>query len=631
MMVVYTLKNEMKNLHVKKYLKYYTKLKKSPEYAVLLRGKWGCGKSWFIRDFMGENIGKKYIYVSLYGIAKFSEIEEIIFQQINPILGSKKMKLAGTILKGTIKAAIRIDLDGDKKDDLTISPNLSNIKVPGYLKNLDKKILIFDDLERCGIPLNNILGYINQLVENKGQKVIIVANEDEIIDRFDEENEVAKNEYLRTKEKLIGRSFDIQADPENAYDAFVSFLSDKKTRELLTDKKKLVLDIYTSSEYHNLRHIRQSIQDFGLFYEFLPTKTFEKEELVEHIMKLFFLISFEVKSGAVKEDEISELFLRELFITTKDGEQTLMSKIRSKYSILDHAIIPLASHNNNWHSFFKHGFIDKKNIEESISGSYYFINERTPSWEKLWHFWNLEDDELDPLITNVYEKYRTFKYKNQYIIIHVVGILLNLVRFNLLPYTKESIIEMGKANIELLRKENLLKTDLSEGIDGETKFGKRYRNLDDELFVGFINWIKTESKKATEENLPQKAIELKNKLKESVVEFGNEITMRNILSPYFNVPILNLIPAKEFIEIVLKLPNRELRELDRIIKKRYEIRNYQISLREESGWLEEVRKGLEIEVDKLPTKLSTILIQDMLLKQIGVAISNIRGRDAIDI
>ena len=41
-------------------------------------------------------------------------------------------------------------------------------------------ILIFDDLERCKIPINDLLGYINQFVEHLNLKVIIVANEKEI-------------------------------------------------------------------------------------------------------------------------------------------------------------------------------------------------------------------------------------------------------------------------------------------------------------------------------------------------------------------------------------------------------------------------------------------------------------------
>lgn len=46
--------------------------------------------------------------------------------------------------------------------------------------SLNKNIFIFDDLERCACPPNEILGYINGLVEHEGAKVILIANEREI-------------------------------------------------------------------------------------------------------------------------------------------------------------------------------------------------------------------------------------------------------------------------------------------------------------------------------------------------------------------------------------------------------------------------------------------------------------------
>lgn len=45
-----------KNSHVKDYLKYYCQLDREPCYAVLLKGKWGTGKTWFIKQAF-ESLG----------------------------------------------------------------------------------------------------------------------------------------------------------------------------------------------------------------------------------------------------------------------------------------------------------------------------------------------------------------------------------------------------------------------------------------------------------------------------------------------------------------------------------------------------------------------------------------------
>ena len=58
------------------------------------------------------------------------------------------------------------------------SENISKA-IGGFLSVKDS-ILIFDDLERCDCPVNEVLGYINTYVEHDGMKVIIVANQKEI-------------------------------------------------------------------------------------------------------------------------------------------------------------------------------------------------------------------------------------------------------------------------------------------------------------------------------------------------------------------------------------------------------------------------------------------------------------------
>jgi tRNA A37 threonylcarbamoyladenosine biosynthesis protein TsaE len=52
------------NQHIEDYLKYYLSSKFNPEFAILLQGEWGCGKTWFIKEFMkkhseGKNISSK--------------------------------------------------------------------------------------------------------------------------------------------------------------------------------------------------------------------------------------------------------------------------------------------------------------------------------------------------------------------------------------------------------------------------------------------------------------------------------------------------------------------------------------------------------------------------------------------
>ena len=85
--------------------------------------------------------------------------------------------------------------------------------------DLKDKLLIFEDVERSSINIINLLGYVNSLVERDGAKVLLVANENEILGKteFDlsrtldgKKNNVVKRQlledvkqYLRIKEKTI--------------------------------------------------------------------------------------------------------------------------------------------------------------------------------------------------------------------------------------------------------------------------------------------------------------------------------------------------------------------------------------------------------------------------------------------
>ena len=144
------------NSHIEEYLDYYCGLSHPPGFAVLLKGEWGCGKTWFINKYCEKlkEQKQKYLYVSLYGMTSFSEIEDTFFQQLHPVLSSKGMKIAGKVLQGAIKASLKFDINSDGKDDGSLSIQNCNIDLTENFKKADESILIFDDLERCQIDVN---------------------------------------------------------------------------------------------------------------------------------------------------------------------------------------------------------------------------------------------------------------------------------------------------------------------------------------------------------------------------------------------------------------------------------------------------------------------------------------------
>ncbi len=163
------------NRNILTFLNEYAEIS-DPQYAIMLRGAWGCGKTFFIRQWIkqlkndkdADKLKWRPIYVSLYGLTTTQQITEQVNKEISPWLYSKGMKLAKNILKAASKIALKYDIDGDGKDEGSVTCDLDSILLLKEENSEIKgnKILIFDDLERCDVKLETLLGYINYFTGN---------------------------------------------------------------------------------------------------------------------------------------------------------------------------------------------------------------------------------------------------------------------------------------------------------------------------------------------------------------------------------------------------------------------------------------------------------------------------------
>lgn len=180
--------------------------------ALLIDGDWGCGKTFFVKNILIPEIEKtetnqraqekekyyKTLLVSLYGISSVDSIQDLIYSalvekyapgrkdiQFYPFF--KNASLFGTkIIKGV---ADYFNVGESTKD-------IVNIVGDRFLSaKKESIILIFDDIERCQIDIVELMGFLNNLCENNGYRVIIIANEKEIARN---ENEVAASIQKQT-------------------------------------------------------------------------------------------------------------------------------------------------------------------------------------------------------------------------------------------------------------------------------------------------------------------------------------------------------------------------------------------------------------------------------------------------
>ena len=175
------------------------------DYAVMIDGTWGCGKTYFVTHILipklEEHEEKKeknikdykirsVIYVSLYGIKAIGDISKQLYMEA--YLG-KNNEVGKILKKGTsiISSMVPLIFDIAKPFIKNVEVNGNNVaNVLSEFLSIKNSILIFDDLERCECPINEILGFINSFVEHENMKVILIANQAEIGSNINQRKEL---------------------------------------------------------------------------------------------------------------------------------------------------------------------------------------------------------------------------------------------------------------------------------------------------------------------------------------------------------------------------------------------------------------------------------------------------------
>ncbi len=594
------------NSHVSEFLDYYYNFRESPEYAVLIKGAWGTGKSWYINNTLKkhEESGGKFLYVSLYGVTRVSEIEDSFFQQLHPVLSSKSMTLASKVFKGLLKTTVKIDLDSDGKPDGSISSRVPEISLPEYLCNTENYILVFDDLERCSMSLIDVLGYINHFVEHQGYKVVLIANEDEIIS-----NAVNKDHYPRIKEKLIGKTMEIVPDISSALSHFIDSSDSQEIRNIFHENISYITTLYDNSEYKNLRHLKQALWDFERMYRELPKSALTKDGLVLALLKLHLAFSFEIKSASISASEIltiKDSYWSDLLDKNKDKEKSLCFKLNAKYPGVDFSDTIIDS--SIWFDILDKGEISQSKILASLTNSKYYEDENTEDWVKLWHFRDLNDNDFDELLAVVKNELSVKKFVDLNTIKHICGIYLSLSDLGLVPESKKELLSLFLSYIDHLKESGMINPDPRKylnTLDPESWGGLAFAGTDIPEFLEFSKYMEDKMEESRVERFPGLASELLETLNQDSQLFLFKLIHNNSEhNIYYDIPILPHIPPELFVDRVMALSPHNLRMVSYVFSQRYKVREFNKYIREELPWLSQVKDILMEKSSELKGKVS---------------------------
>jgi len=616
------------NQAIREYLEYYTGLASAPCFAVLISGEWGSGKTWLVRDFFAQDRQPKLksLYVSLYGANSFRDIENAFFAGLHPRLASKGAGVAARIVSGAstfvAEMLLSATIDGDKAGDLA----------KGLLANTDGYVLIFDDLERCGMDLSDVLGYINRFVEHDGYKVVIVCNED----RLDSKSVSAEGApYSKVKEKLIGKSFKVKPEFGDASAAFIASIAGSKTAEFTRANIDVLAEIYQASGYNNLRIIRNALLDFCRIFEALDPKYTGVAELARELFAQFLVYSFEVQCGALPVGEIQNLeseHLATLLAKVKagNGDASDAAGIASKYASvrLERPLVPAEF----WNRFFVYGHVDFGALSRALDQTAYFYDEQTPDWQKLLDLWSLSEEEFKKYLNAVLAQWDGFAFGDVATVTQVVGLLFYLSRDGLVQRETSRILEEGRQFVDKLLESGALMENVDNwgrvgDVDGVIEIGNWGGNIPE--FQEFVKYRDQRSREAVERALPKQAAELLKVLKGDGARFRRKLVMSNSSeNEYWNVPVLPHIDVGEFLEVVLSMPPENMRSVGVVFAERYKTLGVAPQLAREKGWLVNLLDLAQAAAEGNPQTLQSLRLERFVVAGIRHALDNLKRFEA---
>lgn len=348
--------------------------------ALLVTGKWGCGKTYTIRQVAEElNRGDNFhvVVISLFGIETILElnkkVKEHVFNATSDSLkiikqftsyfksATDKIKEYSKIAKG-VNTVLSIDL----YDFLAVENEISCYQNGSMVKK--KVVLIFDDFERSTIGRIELLGAINDYNENKSIKTVLVADE----------TRIKEAEYREFKEKLISRTVKLTSNYKSIIASIIGTYKETKLgyKEFLTQHINYTTQVFLESQAENIRTFKSYIIDFERVYDAWKNSDVPIDNM-GNVLYAFGAILFEHKANNYEK--------------TPDDKYIFNYKnLSEKYTQLGSNLYCL----NTLERWITNGEWDEKDFKNEIDSK--FSNKSMTDEQRFleYDFWDLEQDYI---------------------------------------------------------------------------------------------------------------------------------------------------------------------------------------------------------------------------------------------
>lgn len=574
--------------HIEQIFTDYIKTDKT-QYAILLNGNWGCGKTYFWKYTL-EKIAKsndfKTIYLSLNGISKIDDLDHQLFIKLLPFISSQENKAVknATTFVGNILNKISSHYLKSSLSDI-----FKGVSIDTF--NFSKYIVCFDDLERCQIPVKEVLGFINNLVEHKNLKTIILANEPEIDN---------SNGYERIKEKVVGRDLKFELDILSTLPKlFNKFKSNTDYHSFLNAQNNFITEILLEYKQDNLRIIAFYLDTLERVF---PAFQNVEAIYIQEIILFSAIIAIDYKGGGLTSadyndfkgiDEINEYYYSlNIARAIRKSEKEEAERVKSYGEIfyekyLDKKVKTYFFYPSIY-SYILSGYFNQTDLENEIKKRYpEVISKEVQDFRALLHykFRELTNDEFERLTKDVLQHAKEGKY-----FIYDYVQIANFFYF----FSNSKMITESKEEIDKI---------LFEGLD-IAKAGKQIndRVLENLLHFGDDNpdvtIIKKHIKEIHYEIKKDDYVANSNELIDCLIN-KDEIALAEVFKKHaVEKEIFQYADDKTLLETLLNISNKQLFNFTELLNHRYSSVNIGEFLFEDAEFLSKINAGLSKFIDE---------------------------------
>lgn len=563
-------------------LKEYIGLEK-PEYALLIDAPWGAGKTYFVkRECNLSSEAAEIRYVSLNGVADVVGFRRALLKDGLATGITNTLEAVGETVAKLLKLGDLGSMARDVVEDTLIN-NLPNT-------------IIFDDLERATIDPQELFGLINDFVEHKRKRVIILVNS---------EAHELKDKFLKHKEKFIGRTLNLQPDFVNAFSYFKFKMPDGKGKDYFESHENNVQEVFEEAGHKNLRLLRNAIRDCALILDRLDEELFAAKEPMNRFVKTYLALAMALAKGEIQTHDLEERASWKFALSKEgDGEDKLdaLMNIYQRHKGADISseggvVFPTKLHE----LLFIEGYVETKQLNSLLKNTGQFVvQDENPLWLQMVYWPDCSKDNLEKLV----EKAQAYLLEDEPVqpgpYLHIAGNLLHIQKLGGLKSTTDQLMKKILERISELKScEQISEAKFGTNFGwshegGRFSFGGYARDISEDFF----EITKAMSQAQLEiygAKVPDIVNDLVHKFENDLEKFETAFFGDRDTSAFSQTAVLHHLDIGRVAKATLHyLLSGKIREIENVFE-RFKIRVQILNIwKEEQSWFKELKEKLEI-------------------------------------